>query len=60
MWDYYEGEITLDVLASFISSNQKKERIQMMTSKERVFKINKAIWMTKSRVIQIRILIPKQ
>ena len=43
MWDYYEGEITLDVLASFISSNQKKERIQMMTSKERVFKINKAI-----------------
>ena len=60
MWDYYEGEITLDVLASFISSNQKNERIQMMTSKERIFKINKAIWMTKSRVIQIRILIPKQ
>ena len=24
MWDYYEGEITFDVLASFISSNQKK------------------------------------
>ena len=24
MWDYYEGEITLDIQANFISSNQKK------------------------------------
>ena len=43
MWDYYEGEITLDVQASFISSNKKKESIQMMTSKEGVFKTNKVI-----------------
>ena len=60
MWDYYEGEITLDVQASFISSNKKKESIQMMTSKERVFKTNKVIWMTRSRVIHVRILIPKE
>ena len=24
MWDYYAGEITLDIQANFISSNQKK------------------------------------
>ena len=38
----------------------KKERNQMMTSQERVFNINKVIWTTKSRFINVRISIPKQ
>ena len=32
----------------------------MMVSQDRVFKINKVIWTTKSRVIHVRISIPKQ
>ena len=31
-----------------------------MVSQDRVFKINKVIWTTKSRVIHVRISIPKQ
>ena len=44
MGDYYEWEITLGVQASFISSNQKGERDQMITSQERAFKINMVIF----------------
>ena len=32
----------------------------MMASQESVFKINKVIWTTKSKVIHVRISIPKQ
>ena len=32
----------------------------MMTSQERVFKVNEVIWTTKSRVIHVRISLPEQ
>ena len=38
----------------------KKERRQMMTSQERCLKNNKVIWTSNSRIIQVRISIPKQ
>ena len=38
----------------------KKKGDQMMTSQERVLKMVKLIWMTKSRIIHAQISIPKQ
>ena len=42
--DYYEWEITLDVQASFISSNKKTGKMMTSQSQERLFKINKVIF----------------